>query len=340
MVDVQNATLAGGVAIGSAANLTVLSPAESLVIGVLGGTLSVVGYTKIQPKIERHLLVHDTCGVNNLHGMPAILAGIASAIIIAYSGDQTTFTRQTSSAAYNETYGNINGRTPGEQAGVQLLCVLISFSMAVVSGTLCGLVCKLLGSPEEDGLFLDRGYWEVPNMELPFYFDKRGEINREMAEAAALDASKHGGAPALDGSKHGSPLQAHALVRRAARASKDRERRPSKEGPHAHEYSGYMTAGGSQPAMTSSSPGPVPSLISNELINMKLDLMLQHQMRMFPPPSSSLTEAEEREKQHRMRTLPLPSSSSLAEAHMPQPAAPMELCSPAGPSEAEEREKV
>ena len=37
MVDVQNATLAGGVAIGSAANLTVLSPAESLVIGVLGG---------------------------------------------------------------------------------------------------------------------------------------------------------------------------------------------------------------------------------------------------------------------------------------------------------------
>jgi len=169
----------------------------------------------------------------------------------------------------------------------------------------------------------------VPNMELPFYFDQRGEINREMAEAAALDNSKHGGA--LDTSKHGGkPI---ASTRRAARMSKEAcaKRRLSKEGSP-QEYSGYMTAGPgySHPAMTAGGPGPVPSLISNELINMKLDLMLQHQMRMFPPPSSSsLTEAEEREKQHQMRKAPpgpSPSSSYsladtwLAEAQKPQPA--------------------
>jgi len=104
-----------------------------------------------------------------------------------------------------------------------------------------------------------------------------------------------------------------------------------------------MTAGGpeySQPAMPAGGPGPVPSLISNELINMKLDLMLQHQMRMFPPPSSSsLAEAAEHEKQRQMRMCPPPSSSSHAEAHTPQPE-PTELCLPATPSEAEECEKV
>jgi len=297
MVDVQNATLAGGVAIGSAANLAVLSPAESLLIGVLGGVLSVLGYTKIQPKIERHLRVHDTCGVNNLHGMPAILAGVASAIIIAYSGDQTTFTDRTSASAYNATYGDINGRTPGQQAGVQVICVVVSFSMAVASGMLCGLFCKLLGSPEEDQLFLDRGYWEVPNLELPFYFDQRGEINREMAEA---NASKHGGS--AFGSKHGGSAFGPGMS--SALMSQDYNKR----GPGAppvllsHEY-GNSNAN-SNTALAANGTGP--SLISNELINMKLDLMLQNQIRMFPPPSAS-TE------------LRSPATSSQS---MPYPAAP------------------
>merc|ERR1712165_485055 len=81
MVDVQNATLAGGVAIGTAANLAVLSPAEALTIGVASGILSVLGYTVIQPNLQKYIGLHDTCGVNNLHGMPGILAAIVSAIV-------------------------------------------------------------------------------------------------------------------------------------------------------------------------------------------------------------------------------------------------------------------
>lgn len=41
-----------------------------------------------------HACVHDTCGVNNLHGMPGLISGISSAIVAAlatrdnYRGDR------------------------------------------------------------------------------------------------------------------------------------------------------------------------------------------------------------------------------------------------------------
>lgn len=33
-----------------------------------------------QPFLNRRLKIHDTCGVHNLHGMPALIAAVAGAI--------------------------------------------------------------------------------------------------------------------------------------------------------------------------------------------------------------------------------------------------------------------
>jgi ammonium transporter Rh len=181
MVDVQNATLAGGVAIGSAANLVVLSPGEALLIGILAGILSVLGYTVIQPKLQSAIGLHDTCGVNNLHGMPGILGAIASAIVCAYSKSDQFASREHQMAVYGaRELDTDKERTAGEQAGYQMLCLVVCLAIAIISGVACALVVKFIDALGETNAFVDSASWEVPELEIPFYFDQRGEINRDM----------------------------------------------------------------------------------------------------------------------------------------------------------------
>ena len=61
MVSIQNATLAGGVAVGASADLVIL-PWGAILVGMLAGALSVLGYTYIQPALEQGGL-DDTCGI-------------------------------------------------------------------------------------------------------------------------------------------------------------------------------------------------------------------------------------------------------------------------------------
>merc|ERR1712038_270436 len=181
MVDVQNATLAGGVAIGTAANLAVLSPAEALTIGVASGILSVLGYTVIQPNLQKYIGLHDTCGVNNLHGMPGILAAIVSAIVCGTAKSDHFPSMDHMKAVYGpRNIGESNERTAGEQAGYQILCLVVSFSMAIACGLLTGFAVKFVDALGDNSAFLDSASWEVPELEIPFYFDRRGEINRDM----------------------------------------------------------------------------------------------------------------------------------------------------------------
>ncbi len=79
--DIANASLAGGVAIGAAvANVT---PGWAVLIGTVAGTISVVGYTIIQPRLQKLTGGVDTCGVHNLHGMPGVFGGLVAMVFVA-----------------------------------------------------------------------------------------------------------------------------------------------------------------------------------------------------------------------------------------------------------------
>jgi len=117
IADIANASLAGGVAIGATCNL--VNAWQALLIGVVAGALCVIGYKFIQPQLSRWLKIVDTCGVQNLHGLPGIMGGLIAVFVVP-------------SAAL-----------------AQLLGILITVAVAFVTGIAAGFLINLTGQKKE-----------------------------------------------------------------------------------------------------------------------------------------------------------------------------------------------
>jgi len=209
MVSIQNATLAGGVAVGSSSDL-VIQAWGAITIGIVAGILSVVGYVYLTPKLATGIGLHDTCGVNNLHGMPGILGGIGGAISAAVAdvaGGQYISEEQvigifaargpcdfnSSSPTFNQAPCNL---TAGEQAMNQFAGLGVTVGLSIVTGIITGFIIKapcLLPPGQKscacgEGLprqywFDDAHYWEVPEEE------EEEEEGKDVEAAVAQPAS-------------------------------------------------------------------------------------------------------------------------------------------------------
>jgi ammonium transporter Rh len=60
MVHIQNATLAGGVAVGTIADMNI-RPSSAVIIGSVAGIISTLGFAFLTPLLKKFKL-HDTCG--------------------------------------------------------------------------------------------------------------------------------------------------------------------------------------------------------------------------------------------------------------------------------------
>jgi len=77
-----NATLAGGVMMGAAADL-IVHPGWTMLAGAIAGAISAIGFLKLNSFCQRWLNLHDSCGVQFLHGIPGTLGAITAAVCAA-----------------------------------------------------------------------------------------------------------------------------------------------------------------------------------------------------------------------------------------------------------------
>ncbi|XP_023669957.1 ammonium transporter Rh type C-like isoform X2 [Paramormyrops kingsleyae] len=161
MVHIQNSTLAGGVAVGTAAEF-MLMPYGSLIVGFLCGIISTLGYVYISPFLESKLKIQDTCGIHNLHAMPGLIGGIVGAVTAACA-TEGVYGEEGLMLVF-ESPGRPLNMTPSLQGSHQAAGLCVALIFGIGGGIIVGLILKLpiWGDPTDDNCFDDEVYWEIP----------------------------------------------------------------------------------------------------------------------------------------------------------------------------------
>jgi len=182
MVDIQNATLAGGVAVGTISNM-LIGPAGALGTGFVAGAFCVVGYVKIAPFLERTIGLQDTCGVQNLHGYSGIMGGIASAITLALATEKNYGVAATVFFGEGAKY-----MTAKEAAGYQIAGLALTLVFAIVSGLITGLIVKQFASNKVNArLFEDDVAFEAAEHHVGNSTNEDEEMSKRVHKALALE---------------------------------------------------------------------------------------------------------------------------------------------------------
>jgi len=118
IADIANAALAGGVAIGATCDFA--SHTQAMIIGVIAGIISTVGFAILQDKQQKYHKIIDSCGVSNLHGLPGIFGGLSAIVVV-----------------------------DGIDVSAQLKGILITVVIAILAGLLSGKIISLFGRTKE-----------------------------------------------------------------------------------------------------------------------------------------------------------------------------------------------
>ena len=218
MLHLQNATLAGGVAIGSSA-IMIVHPFGAMLIGTFAGLVSVLCMRYVTPFLSKNRLADNGAAVN-VHGVCGLLSGFISAIVASTASPSGygSFRRlykvfpfmapSNGTVQYEyfdidkndtiteefelEEIGIKNGYDWGryEQAGAQVGGTLVTVVLAVVGGFMTGIFIssRLWNQPDRDKLFNDSAYFVPTYKENDDENDKKKGFVQKVKDAVQ-DAS-------------------------------------------------------------------------------------------------------------------------------------------------------
>jgi len=187
MVHLQNSSLAGGVAIGAVSDF-LIQPFAAGIIGFVAGSISVIGFTYLTPYLERKIKLHDSAGINNLHGMPGIIGGLAAVFSTLRAtpeeyGYHELYTRFPYVAPSNITLAAAIGveagfdRTLYQQAGFQAASIFVSIVIAIIGGLFTGFI---LGLPFIEKLEAKHYFSDFKSFHLPDHMKLSSDGNVEL----------------------------------------------------------------------------------------------------------------------------------------------------------------
>ncbi|CAF0760789.1 unnamed protein product [Adineta steineri] len=137
----------GGVAVGTvaASNIGLHS---AMIISTLAGMISVLGFEYLLPILKR-IRIHDTCGVNNLHGMSGI-EGTIVASIDNRSGYLNHLTDQCLSGGISRSNS------------IQAAALGLTLDMGIIGGLITGVILRIPIFAQKDNDFDDEENWRLP----------------------------------------------------------------------------------------------------------------------------------------------------------------------------------
>jgi ammonium transporter Rh len=160
MEHLLNATLAGGVVIGAAAGI-LYNPGAALAIGILTGVVSTLCFHSLTHQMELKLGIYDTCGVNNLHGIPGIIGGILSGVAAAAYSQPDIYDKAVTTGA-NGKFPDLEKLVnhPYWQGGMQIAATFVSAGIGIFFGIIAGLILKKISTLEANEMYSDKYYFE------------------------------------------------------------------------------------------------------------------------------------------------------------------------------------
>eukprot|EP01120_Amphizonella_sp_Union-15-10_P016293 TRINITY_DN8546_c0_g1_i1.p1 TRINITY_DN8546_c0_g1~~TRINITY_DN8546_c0_g1_i1.p1 ORF type:complete len:486 (-),score=52.93 TRINITY_DN8546_c0_g1_i1:81-1538(-) len=150
IIHVQNSTLAGGVMMGVAADLD-LTLGGALVCGAFAGTVSTFGFTYLTPFLNR-LKFQDTCGINNLHGIPGLMGSFVAVFVTLGRRSVDDYPRGFS------------------QPAIQVAAIAISVGLGLLGGSIAGMIMKASESIYKfrtNEFYQDVPFWSMHSDEEP-----------------------------------------------------------------------------------------------------------------------------------------------------------------------------